>query len=215
VNPQRTVFAIVPVKDPALGKTRLAPLLDAAQRRSLCLSLAKRTMRASADAFGASRTIVVTASLDIARIAAHAGLHVVAEQPGCGLNSAIVQGAKRARDLAADALLVVPADLALATAAELQEAAFSIPLQPGCLIVPDRRLSGTNLLGLSPAREDLFAFGEDSLRRHAEIAEHAGCEVRIHHSDALSLDLDLPEDYAAWRLSERRQAASAPEALPL
>jgi 2-phospho-L-lactate guanylyltransferase len=215
VSPQRTVFAIVPVKDPALGKTRLAPLLDAAQRRLLCLSLAKRTMRACADAFGASRTIIVTASPEIARIAAHAGLHVVAEKPGCGLNDAVAQGARHARTLAADALLVVPADLGLATSADLQESAIAIPHQPGCLIVPDRRLSGTNLLGLAPAREDLFAFGADSLHRHAEIAKLAGCEVRIHHSDALSLDLDLPEDYAAWRLTGRRQAASAPEALPL
>ena len=197
---QRRMYAIVPVKDPAVGKTRLATILDAGQRRELCLFLAKRTLESCAEAFGAERTIVVTAAPEVARWATEAGVQVVEEQAGdSGLNAAITLGAARARQCGAEALLVVPADLALLTAGELHAAAAAIPAAPACLIVPDRRESGTNLLGLAPLREDLFAFGEGSLERHAELARRAGCEVLIHRSAALSLDLDLPEDYAAWR----------------
>lgn len=194
------IYAVVPVKDPAVGKTRLAPVLDAGQRRELCLFLAKRTLEFCAEAFGAQCTIVVTGAADIMRWASQAHIQVIPEPPGGnGLNAALILGAAQAHRCGADGLLVVPADLALLSVDELRAAAKAIPGAPGCLIVPDRRDSGTNMLGLAPLREDLFAFGEGSLKRHCELAHCAGCEVRIHRSAALALDLDLPEDYAAWR----------------
>ena len=200
MNQRRRIHAVVPVKDPAIGKARLAPILDAAQRRELCLFLARRTLELCAETFGPERTIVVTAAPDVVQLAAEAGVRVVREVAGGnGLNAAVRLGAAQARKGGADALLVVPADLALLTAEELRAAAEAIPAAPGCLIVPDRRDDGTNLLGLAPLREDLFAFGKASLERHAELARSAGCEVLIHRSAALALDLDLPEDYAAWR----------------
>ena len=200
MNAQPRIYAVVPVKDPDAGKTRLSPILDAKQRRELCLFLAKRTLQFCAEAFGAERTIVVTAAPDVVQLAAEAGVQIVPEEGGeRGLNEAIRLGAARARKSGADAMLVVPADLALLSVDELRACAKAIPAAPGCLIVPDRRDSGTNILGLAPLREDLFAFGEGSLKRHSELAQRAGCEVRIHRSAALGLDLDLPEDYAAWR----------------
>jgi len=191
---------VVPVKNPAFGKTRLAPVLDARERRALCQFLARQTVDACAVAFGATMTIVVTSAPDVARYATQAGVQVVREGAGADdLNAAIALGIGRARSDDSDAVLVVPADLALLTAAELRSAAAAIPRDPGCLLVPDRHASGTNLLGLGPPDEKLLAFGEFSLRRHAELAASAGYRVQIHRSAALALDLDLPEDYAAWR----------------
>ena len=200
MNTTRSIFAVVPIKDPMLGKTRLSPLLDARERRALCLHLARRTLDACVGAFGATRTIVVTASADIARMATEGGIQLVDEARATAqLNTAIALGADRARLAGAQVLLVVPADLALVSVAELRAAADAIPPAPGCLVVPDRRQCGTNLLGLAPLRDDLFAFGESSMRRHIELAERAGCKVRVYRNAALSLDLDLPEDYAEWQ----------------
>ncbi len=213
----RAVFVVVPVKDPAFGKTRLAPLMTAVERRALCLSLAKRTLQACAAAFGPAHTIVVTSGPEIARLAGDGGMQVVAENPGNDdLNQAIRLGMLHAQSDGGGALMVVPADLALITVPELLAAANAIPPAAGCLIVPDRRGSGTNVLGLTPIRADLVAFGEGSFERHARLARRAGYEVRIHRSAALALDLDLPEDYLAWRgdspPSLRRTEASAPGA---
>jgi 2-phospho-L-lactate guanylyltransferase len=115
------------------------------------------------------------------------------------LNGALALGAERAIGLGARGLVVVPTDLALVSAAALAEALVALPAAPGCLIVPDRRGSGTNLLALSPARADLFRFGAFSPQKHAEAAALAGYEVRVHQSPDLALDLDLPEDYFDWR----------------
>ena len=164
MNLRRCVFAVVPIKDPAFGKTRLAPILDARQRRELCVFLAQRALEVCSNAFGSERTIVVTSAPDVARLAAEAGVRLVCEDAGADdLNAAISLGAAHARLDGAEALLVVPADLALVTVAELRDAADAIPAAPGCLIVPDRHCRGTNVLGLAPVREDLFAFGDQSV----------------------------------------------------
>jgi 2-phospho-L-lactate guanylyltransferase len=216
VNAQPRIYAVVPVKDPAVGKTRLAPILDAGQRRELCLFLAKRTLEFCAEAFGAECTIVVTAAPDVARWASVARVQVVPEPAGeNGLNAAIFAGAAQAHRCGAAGLLVVPADLALLTVDELRAAANAIPATPGCLIVPDRRDSGTNMLGLAPFREGVLAFGEGSLKRHSGLARRAGYEVRIHRSAALALDLDLPGDYASWRRETQAESERLPFETPL
>lgn len=200
MNMHRRIHAVVPVKNPAFGKSRLAPVLDARERRALCQFLARRTLDVCATAFGAQRTIVVTSAPDVARYAAQAGTRLVPEGVGADdLNAAIALGIESACQGGADAVLVVPADLALVDVANLLAASEAIPDAPGCLIVPDRRESGTNLLGLAPLDARLLAFGELSLHRHADLAMRAGYEVRFHRSAALALDLDTPEDYAAWR----------------
>lgn len=212
MSPHRRIHAVVPIKNPAFGKTRLAPVLDARERRALCQFLARRTVDVCVTAFGAAMTIVVTSAPDIARYAVQAGVQVVPEGAGADdLNAAIALGIARARSEGADAVLVVPADLALVNVAELRAAAESIPPAPGCLIVPDRHESGTNLLGLAPPDQDLLSFGERSLHRHTDLAVRAGYEVRFYRSPSLALDLDIPEDYAAWR---RGWAKSEEEASP-
>jgi 2-phospho-L-lactate guanylyltransferase len=181
------LFALVPVKDPALGKSRLAPVLNEDERHALNLCLAHRTLAVCARVFGAAHTLVVTDK---------------------GINGALAAAAERAMGAGADGIVVVPTDLALITDSSLRAALAVIPAPPGCVLVPDRRGTGTNLLALSPARADLFSFGEPSLERHASMAKRAGCDVRIHHCDELGLDLDRPEDFnhlrrtTAWPIFE-------------
>jgi 2-phospho-L-lactate guanylyltransferase len=197
LKPQHSVFAVVPVKEPALGKSRLASILDAGQRAELCVSLARRTIATCAVAFGASRTLVVTASPAVARIAFSLGAHVIPDRESGGLNEAVAAGAAAARLRGADALLVVPADLPLLTAGELHAASAALD-SASVLLSPDRHESGTNLFGLRPIRDDLFDFGDASFERHRQSAIAAGCSVHVHQTAALSLDLDTPADYRKW-----------------
>lgn len=205
----RRPWALVPVKDPARGKSRLAPLLDADSRYALNLFLARQTLEVCSEFFGARRTLVVTTSAAVAALARALGAGVIPEAGDDGLNGALAAAAHGAIDAGADAVAVVPVDLALISHAALWDATAAMPDGPGCLLVPDRRGSGTNLLVLSPARSDLFAFGDGSLQRHAALAAARGCRVRIQHSDDLALDLDLPEDYRAWTGTGRTGAGAS------
>ena len=193
------LFAIVPVKNPQQGKSRLAEVLDAGERAALNQQLARRTFECCAAVFGPGHTVAVTASEAIAAEAEAHGLVVVRESAPGDLNAALVLAAEAAIGRGARALLVVPIDLVLLTQEALRAAAQSVLQSPGCVLAPDRRGAGTNLLGVMPARADLFRFGERSLEKHRAAAREAGLPVRVHADAILALDLDLPEDYRLWR----------------
>jgi 2-phospho-L-lactate guanylyltransferase len=193
-----TVFALVPVKDPAQGKSRLAELLGAPERLALNRELARRTFDCCAAVFGPDRTIVVTVSEAISAAAEARGLVVVREGTPGDLNAALVLAARHAIGQGAGALVVVPVDLVLLTPEALRGVVSSVMEGPGCVLVPDRHGVGTNVLGVQPARADLFRFGERSLDEHRRAGAEAGLEVRVHADPALTLDLDTPEDYHLW-----------------
>jgi 2-phospho-L-lactate guanylyltransferase len=194
-----SAFALVPVKDPARGKSRLAELLSESERLALNRELAHRTFECCAAAFGPERTVVVTAAEAMAAEASARGLIVVREGSGGGLNAALALAARHAISQGAGALVVVPVDLVLLTPKALQSAIASLMEAPGCVLMPDRHGAGTNVLGLMPARADLFRFGERSLDKHRRAAAEAGLTVRVQNDPALALDLDTPEDYHLWR----------------
>jgi len=193
------VFALVPVKDPALGKSRLAELLGAAERLALNRRLAQRTFDCCAAAFGPERTVVVTAAESIAVEASGRRLVVVREGAPDGLNAALALAARHAVGQGAEAFVVVPVDLVLVTPEALRRVIANLAGPPCCLLVPDRHGSGTNLLAVRPGRADLFRFGERSLDEHRHAAAAAGLDALVHDDAALALDLDTPEDYRRWR----------------
>jgi len=67
---------------------------------------------------------------------------------------------------------------------------------PGMVIVPDRHLTGTNLLLCAPPNLISPAFGVGSLEAHCQLARAAGVEPVIVYCPDLGLDIDCPEDLA-------------------
>jgi 2-phospho-L-lactate/phosphoenolpyruvate guanylyltransferase len=193
------VAALVPVKDPGHGKSRLNSVLGTDERVALNTSLARRTLDVCAEALGPESTFVVTASRAIEAEARARGMHVVAEAEPGDLNAALVLAGKAALAARAQALLVVPTDLVRIDADSVHRVVDTLSRSPGCVLVPDRRGSGTNMMGIAPARLDLFRFGELSLEKHRKAALDAGIAVNVRADALLALDLDLPEDLELWR----------------
>ena len=116
-----------------------------------------------------------------------------------GLNEALFE----ARQLfaQAEAILVLPSDLAALSAADVMgmiEAVDATHERRSLVIAPDRHGRGTNALLLRPPDVIDFAFGPDSAARHAEAAHAIGLSPILFKSDSISLDLDSPEDYALY-----------------
>lgn len=149
--------------------------------------------------FGASATVVIGSTTEVADLAAAAGAHFVREPTGSeGLNGALAAGAAHALRAGAGSLFVVPTDLAQLCDAALRAVIDALPPAPGCILDPDRHGSGTNVLGVAPATSKVFSFGEYSLERHRERALALGFRIHLHRGRELALDLDLPGDYALW-----------------
>lgn len=187
-------FVLVPIKDFALGKSRLAGVLSSFERHSLNLSLARHVLGACSAFFGSSRTVAISASPAVASLARDLGVQLVLECGDCDLNSALRQGAAYALQADASSVAVVPTDLPLLTTDALEGAFAAGRAGSTCVITPDRFESGTNFLHAGREAAELFCFGKNSFRRHKDRATQLGYEMRVHRCAALELDIDRPDD---------------------
>jgi 2-phospho-L-lactate guanylyltransferase len=195
-TPVDDVFAIVPVKPLAEGKSRLGAILSAGERAKLNGFLMDLTLERAAVFPGASRTIVVSRSREVLAAAESRGMIPLPEEAE-DLNEALASASRKAMSLAAGGVLILPVDLPLAGIAAIkQHLAQCHP--PVCIIAPDRRRSGTNLLYVSPIYDDLYRFGPDSFRKHQVEAARRDLQIVVLEDDALAIDIDDSADYRLW-----------------
>ena len=191
-------FALIPVKELAQAKARLAPVLDDGARRRLALALFRDVLAAALACPALDAVAVVTRDEEVLALAIEAGAEGLPE-PG-GLNEALTSAAETLGQRDADRLIVLAADLPLATSDDIAAVA-----QAGAdVVVAPSRDGGTNALALPlPVGAITFRFGADSARRHLDGAQEAGLRSLRLDLPNLAFDLDTPED-----LAELRRAAS-------
>ncbi|MGH8929888.1 MAG: 2-phospho-L-lactate guanylyltransferase [Egibacteraceae bacterium] len=186
------VTAIVPVKALPHAKSRLAGHLDEAQRRALVIWMLGRVLDACLGARPIDRVLAVVGDLQAAAVAARPGVDVVIE-PSPGLRVAL-ETADRAASKA-HATLVIPADLPLATAADLETiCGVSDPV----IVVPTRD-GGTGAFGRRPPDVVGTAFGPASAAAHLRLAAAAGVRATRMNLPNLALDVDTPGDLRLLR----------------
>jgi 2-phospho-L-lactate guanylyltransferase len=201
-----TLFAIIPVKPLAEGKTRLQDNMSPKARQRLNERLFEHVLTVTTAAMGAERTIVVSQDDVVLEKAEACGALSVQEKAGLGLNGALTLAAGHAIEYGADALLVLPVDLPLLTIEDI--AALQQKLGDGSIIIaPDETSSGTNALLISPPRILGFSFGTGSFKMHIAAARRAGIEPIVIRRDTLAFDVDTPDDYA--RLKSKEEPFSA------
>jgi FO synthase len=183
----RTV-AIVPVRAPGEGKSRLAGVLSPLRRASLVQGMLERVLLALRQARSVTRIVVVTPDLGLAL---PAGVDVVHDS-GVGLNAAVALALESVAGTA-DAALVVAADAPQVTAEEIDRI-IAATRDADVGIVPDRRGEGTNALWLRLPPGIAPQYGEGSARAHRDAARAAGLRVVVVDAPGLSHDVDLPSD---------------------
>ena len=193
----KRVFAIVPVKPLDEGKSRLATIMSPDVRRRLNAFLMNRTFDLVTKFPGAPQVIVVSSGEDV-KAEAHARGMITVQEDGRDLNTALASATRTAIEHGAEAVFVLPVDLPLATSADLERIAEYDDGKPLCVVVSDRHRSGTNLLYVSPPRDDLYRFGPGSFRRHCLAASERNFRVLQVDEEALSLDIDDPADFERW-----------------
>lgn len=193
------LWLIVPVKPLNEGKSRLADTLTPHQRAELMRSMLQHVLDQANAAASLHEIVVISRDPQVWAIAHLAGAGVIHEQ-GQELNQALEQARQQAVAHAADAMLVLPADLPLLTLEDIQHLAAHAARHPGVVIAPSRD-GGTSALVLRPPTAIPFGFGPDSFARHCQAAQQAGLPCHVFASATLAFDMDVRADWQRWQLS--------------
>jgi 2-phospho-L-lactate/phosphoenolpyruvate guanylyltransferase len=193
------LWAVVPVKELALAKTRLAPALDPRQRRAFMLAMLEDVMDALARSGGLAGIIVATLDAEAARLAQRFGARISRAAAGDGHSEAVNAAAQvLARENAA--MLTLPADIPLLDPADVAAIiGASGAGGSGFVIVPARSGGGTNAVLCAPADRVPLRFGAPSFAAHVAAARAAGIESIVLDLPRVALDIDEPADLAAFR----------------
>ena len=201
MNPRESashLWAVVPVKPLRRAKSRLARALKADQRAALARSVFARTIDVLASVDRIEQTLVVSSDLTVHDIARSKGALALAESEP-GLNVALSQACALAASRAASGVLIVPTDLPLLTAHDV-ESLIDLACEPACLVIaPDRRGEGTNALLLRPPHIIRPAFGPSSFEAHQARATVASLPAHVYRSPTLALDIDRPSDLERYQ----------------
>ena len=184
-----TVAAVVPVKNPATAKSRLASLLDDRTRRGLVRVMLDDVL----SALQASRLVSDVFVVADDDTPAPGTVNRVPESRNRGYNAAIATALSDARVAAATAMLIVPADLPLVDAGDIDRFVEGCR-KPAMRIVASRDGDGTNALLLAPPDLMPTVFGAASFARHCAAARQTGASVTTVESPGLAFDIDTDHD---------------------
>ncbi len=99
----------------------------------------------------------------------------------------------------AQKVLILPADLPLINKEDLEGVMEYEADGPFMLISPDRKMSGTNLLYISPPDLIEFSFGIGSFERHVRQAQLKNATIEVRKFSGSDLDIDSPEDLELYQ----------------
>jgi 2-phospho-L-lactate/phosphoenolpyruvate guanylyltransferase len=189
-----TLWAIIPVKPLQRGKSRLSEVLNLEERTALNRFLLSNTLEVLAKVPEIEHTLVVSRDPQALAIARDHGARTVQEQGAPQLNVALARATMVAISHSVQGVLILPADLPLLTAEDINEVVKLANDPPVVVITPDRHRQGTNALLISPAGLIRYDFGLGSFERHCAYARKAKARLEICERASVALDIDLPED---------------------
>jgi 2-phospho-L-lactate/phosphoenolpyruvate guanylyltransferase len=184
---------LVPIKDTSTAKQRLAAVLDQASRTELAQAMLHDVLSILHEWKNRPRVGVVTGDAYATRLANEFGFDVIADRENPGETGAIEMATRVCVEQSADSTLVIPADIPLIQAWELEEILKRAP-EEGSVLVPAGDGRGTNAAFRRPA--DLFPlrFGNDSFKPHHAAAKATGKPCVVLNLPGIAVDVDNPED---------------------
>jgi 2-phospho-L-lactate/phosphoenolpyruvate guanylyltransferase len=188
-------YALVPVKDLTQAKARLSPLLSPAERYTLAAAMLDDVLAALRQASTVDRIALVTTDARALALAAQWGFEVIDEGSGRGETGAVELAVKVCRERGASSLAVIPGDIPLLTAADV-DGVMQLGRQHDVVIVPSWDSRGTNAVLLRPPDALQLRFGSWSFFPHVKQAKRKGLSYKVVRSPRVALDVDTPEDLA-------------------
>jgi 2-phospho-L-lactate guanylyltransferase len=192
------LWAVVPVKELDRAKERLASAWPQELRRALMLEMLEDVLAALAAVPALAGLAVVTIDPAARRLAAKHGCRIIEDGARDGHTGAVSAAARLLAQEGRASMLTVPGDIPLVTADELVQLLAAHRAAPAFTIAPSRDERGSNAIVCSPPDAVPLRFGEDSFCPHLRAAEACGIRPTVVRLPGIALDVDTPDDLAAF-----------------
>jgi 2-phospho-L-lactate guanylyltransferase len=201
------VWAIVPFKALEAAKQRLASLLTPDERRDLMLAMARDVLAALCQSSLLTGVLIVSRTAEADALARAFATERFSESPDADLPGALRQASSYLREhFHARGVMVIPADVPLITAAEIDQVIEGHGMgaaEPAVTVIPDSENLGTNCLILSPPHAIDFIFDGRSFRPHVNAAFAREITPKIAPTRGFQLDIDTADDLRALLATDR------------
>lgn len=195
---------LIPVKESANAKQRLAPNFSAAARCELASAFWQDFFDVIVQVRGADAVFVVSSHAAALQRAQEFGWQTIVETEQHSESASVDFASARCEGIGFTSVLRIPVDLPLIRAADVESILAEMPTTPGAAIIPSADGDGTNALLRTPPTLFRSHFGPDSFRKHCTAASEAGCEIAKLRNPRIEVDADTMEDLRALNLAEVR-----------
>jgi 2-phospho-L-lactate guanylyltransferase len=183
---------LIPVKNLAKAKQRLAAHLDQPTRTELAQAMLMDVVEAI-NSFAGDEVALATSDPFALELAGRYGFEVIRDEANVSETDAVEMATRVCEARGIRSTLVIPGDIPLIDAADLH-AIYEASPDAGSVLVPSQDKRGTNAVLRRPASLFPLRFGNDSFMPHisAAIATDKSCVVLS--LARIGLDVDTPED---------------------
>lgn len=188
------IWAVLPVKEKAGAKTRLASRYSPAFRQGIAIAMVRDVLSALVRVSELAGIIVVTVDPHVVELAREHGAEIFENGAREGQTGAVTAAIRRCVDERRGSILTVPGDIPFISAEEVSRLIAGHGEVPAFSIVPAHDLRGSNAILMTPPDAVPLAFGNDSFYPHLASARARGIEPRIFRLPGIGLDIDSPDD---------------------
>lgn len=191
----RPVWAVVPAKSFAHGKSRLSPVLADHERARFAGALLAHTLSVLGAA-GLDGVLVATDGDDVDVLAKAHGASVLRDSGTTTLAAVVDDALAAVAGRGARAAVVFMADLPNLDGQDVREVVDSLQGYD-LAVVRDHKGPHTNALALAPPTAIRTCFGRaDSFDAHCAAARAAGLSLLVIDNARIAFDVDAPADHA-------------------
>jgi 2-phospho-L-lactate guanylyltransferase len=184
---------LIPVKNLANAKQRLAAVADQASRTELARAMLADVLTAVAAWQNRPEIGIVSSDPFAFDLAHHFDFEIIPDDANRGETDAIEMATRLCEARGIDSTLVIPADIPLIQAWELEAILRASPSE-GTVLVPASDGRGTNAAWRRPAGLFPLLFGNDSFKPHLAAARATLKPCVILSFRGIGLDIDNPSD---------------------
>ena len=197
-----SLHAIIPVKKLDFAKLRLSNFLNKEERIDLSIFMLHDVLKSIASSDEIESTIVVTPEQEAVNLAKSFGFSTILEKEQRGVNFAVNIANEYCLNNGASSTIIVPADIPLIKPEDIEKIVDSSRNDQSVVIIPSKRMDGTNALLRSPPDVIKTSYDSSSYTVHKKYASEQKIPISILKLYSVMLDLDLPEDLKEFMSKE-------------